>query len=116
MKPNFTPGPWDCISKKEHEKICRKYPAAYMVVPITCVGDKMVMPLTTALRWLPERRKNAYLIAAAPEMYDCLKEAVKKVCIDSNCHAYNAGECMNAAGFCRAQKWINTLKKARGEK
>ena len=54
--------------------------------------------------------------APAPEMYSCLEEAIKKVCIDSNCHAYNAGECMNAEGFCRAQKWIKTLKKARGEK
>lgn len=62
------------------------------------------------------KENYAPYLATAPEMYDCLKEAVKKVCIDSNCHAYNAGECMNAAGFCRAQKWINTLKKTRGEK
>ena len=114
MKTNFTPGPWDCISKKEHEKICRKYPAAYMVVPITCVGDKMVMPLTTALRWLPERRKNAYLIAAAPEMYEDLNEAVVEMC--EHCDSYVAMKCTKEDGKCFVQRWRKTLEKARGEK
>lgn len=52
-------------------------------------------------------KKNARLIAAAPEMYQCLTEAVVM-----QCHDCKGGDCYN----CEIRRWKDTLAKAEGER
>lgn len=54
--------------------------------------------------------EDACLIAAAPELYECLREEFEKVCI-------NDGKCTDCpfVSQCRVKKWRTALAKASGE-
>lgn len=47
-------------------------------------------------------------------LFLCLEEAIAEMCKD--CPGKKADACNLEDGECIANKWINTLKKARGEK
>lgn len=53
---------------------------------------------------------NARIIAAAPELYECLREEFEKICT-------NDGKCTDCqfVGQCRVKKWRTALAKASGE-
>lgn len=104
MKPNFTPGPWFV----DHG------------VPgkprIFSRADNLIKSMVCACEHgaLSRQEHDAALIAAAPEMYSCLEEAIAEMCKD--CPGKKADACNLEDGECIANKWITTLKKARGEK
>lgn len=61
------------------------------------------------------RKRNARLISAAPEMYECLREAVNESCkmcysykFDDQCH-------LSKHDSCFIQRWRAALAKAAGE-
>lgn len=65
---------------------------------------------------------NAALVAAAPELYDALVEAVVEMChnisVDTGyCRHFDrkALLCRQLDGECFVQKWLKILAKARGE-
>ncbi|MGE4564206.1 MAG: hypothetical protein AB7F32_05000 [Victivallaceae bacterium] len=115
----FTPGPW--------EADCRL--GVFVIRPegdsLRCLSgasnDSIVyqegrgMPNSNYRYLTEEQEANARLMAAAPEMYEALSEAIHNSCIKIGCHAYNNGECMNGPSLCCVQKWLAALKKARGE-
>ena len=50
------------------------------------------------------------LVAAAPELYECLREAVIGMCHD--CDNYEDDGCVNTAGACYVQRWRKALAEA----
>ena len=57
------------------------------------------------------RKRNARLVSAAPELYECLREAVLLKC--SGCASDAEEECL-WQGECFAKKWRAALEKAGG--
>lgn len=55
---------------------------------------------------------NATLIASAPELYKCMREAVSEYCYA--CPMLDDDKCTKEAGACFVQKWRTALEKARG--
>lgn len=117
-EPKFTPGPWH--ARWEGHPVL--FPFVWQehghAVAKLCGKPRNPDWIVTRESDYADPEKvlaNAALIAAAPEMYECLCEAVKIKCVGSGCHAYNAGECMQADGICPVQNWIKVLKEARGE-
>lgn len=105
-KTKFTPGPW-----KHTEALPRLVEAS---VPLRRNGWKVpttVCQLGEGNGWCKERAWNAYLIAAAPEMYEILAhhlELIKKA---------NDGDTVSEQKiFEQAADIEKVLKKARGEK
>jgi hypothetical protein len=87
----FTPGPWQIYKEN-----------------VMGVGD--IAGVRTSDRWVVPRLNlninDLNLIAAAPELYDALRELLSRVANDKDCHAY----------WCDAQEQaIKALAKARGE-
>ena len=61
-------------------------------------------------------KPNALIIKAAPEMYECLREAVVEVCHECpHCGQYPSYECNDKACQCFPNKWRAVLAKAAGE-
>lgn len=62
----------------------------------------------------PERKCNDIkLIAASPELYDALREAVKNYC--EGCNDFVSGDQVCDPCECPARKWRAALAKASGE-
>ena len=61
------------------------------------------------------KREEQYvnLFAAAPELLECLREAIEQMC--GECPSRRRGVCSQRDGECFVIKWINVDKKARGE-
>lgn len=61
----------------------------------------------------PNAEADAWLIAAAPELYEALREAVEAVCKHQH---LTCAECVDAGRFdCPARKWMAVLAKAAGK-
>jgi hypothetical protein len=89
-----TPGDWRIIEKENT--------AGWGL----CVGTRETIICRVTQRNKDNKRANANLIAAAPELYDALRELLSRVANDKDCHAY----------WCDAQEQaIKALAKARGE-
>lgn len=58
--------------------------------------------------------ENARLIAAAPELYECLREAVVEMCHGHACCGEEY-ECNGLDGRCFVMRWRAALAKAAGE-
>lgn len=59
---------------------------------------------------------NARLIAAAPELYECLREAVLEMCHEClSCGGYPSYECKGPNDRCFLAKWRAALAEAAGE-
>ena len=68
----------------------------------------------------PRQDANARLIAAAPELYECLREAVMYHCgedpmADCENKCYGNPACLSAGTTCMVEKWRKALAKAAGE-
>jgi len=102
----FTPGPW-LIGMEKRGSIYR---------PCIVADNTKIVSVS--------RKEDAYLIAAAPEMYEALVEATKRYCgicrqepvdtIKDGCpvERYKSRAYVTS---CVAQKWLKILRKARGE-
>lgn len=55
---------------------------------------------------------DARLTSAAPDMYECLREAVSEYC--HGCVRLDNGKCTKDAGACFVQRWRAALEKAGG--
>lgn len=61
-------------------------------------------------------RKNARLIAAAPELYECLRESVIEMChYCPSCGGHPDYACRAEDGKCFVKCWRATLAEAAGE-
>jgi len=63
MKTKFTPGPWGCVYTSNHSH-------DYLITR----PNKNPLPLRVLANDHSEQLANARLIAAAPEMFDIIKE------------------------------------------
>lgn len=102
LEEKYSPGPWEAIDyyyktyvKNESETIAQ----------LPGCGGKF--------------RANADLISAAPELLECLKEAVYNFDFDScrDCPRFDseAWKC-SFDGDCPAQRWLAAIRKAEGIK
>ena len=71
------------------------------------------MNIATVCNLCKARPSDARLIAAAPEMYEALREAVKSYCEALNYFVNGDQRC--DPGECPARKWRSVLAKASGE-
>jgi len=114
-EPKFTPGPWRVgISAASKYSMMnyyvfaeRKFDPGHPFAPelFICRTDSTIVE-----RDFDERRANAALIAAAPEMYDMLK----RIC-EMQEKNYGDGIETHIALIAMTQKAREILKKARGE-
>ena len=74
---------------------------------ISEAAEDIVCPLCVDVKG----EKDANLIAAAPALYDCLREAVGEHC--GMCDGIHDGHCI-AAQKCFVQRWREALAKAAG--
>ena len=98
MTEKFTPGPW----KATYDSQLRAAIEIYNTEDRILVA---VLPDRGTIEAMSEIEANANLIAAAPDMY----EALKNVC-HNGCHESTADE------FCLHCYVAKALRKARGEK
>lgn len=97
MSAKFTPGPWSCqLVNVQHSISCKSGAIAYT----RCLVDDI------------QDAANASLIAAAPDMYEALRELVDDVCdrVDLDSPSCNPG-IKTAVKFARAA----LAKAVRGE-
>ena len=92
-----TPGPW---FKADDRQVKRK--DGTMIATAWWFGNKGSVPESEAIA-------NNYLIAAAPEMYEALKDVCSEICPDKD-----REECPN--GYNKNCFVLKALKKARGER
>ena len=102
-KTLFTPGPWMANGMK----VCDSEYFTIAKCGWLCQSDE-------------ESEANVALIATAPELYEALQEAVSELCSNHSCEPCehtnkDHTECSREPGKCFVQRWINLLKKARGE-
>ena len=103
--PKFTPGPWSLLFNDKTKVVLEQQGVAVFVADTYAGFTKSE----------EEQKANAALIAAAPEMYRDLHEAVVEMC--SNCPSgkNSGGEMCESTADCFVAKWKITLEKARGE-
>lgn len=77
-------------------------------------GNDLVMDIDG--NSIEEITATANLISAAPELYQCLHEAVIAFCLDRSCSRHRNGEvCIHPDVGCPAYQWRAVLDKAAGE-
>lgn len=94
----ISPAPWEVDNTWTGEIICLlKNGIEYQVATPYIHSDE-------------ETDANAHMLAAAPELYECLREEFEKVCT-------NDGKCTDCqfVSQCRVKKWRTALAKASGE-
>ena len=109
MRPTgakYSPGPWS-VSKKSK-----------LTGAVVAEDGEVVCDPTGAGRHEDEAEANARLISAAPELLECLKDAV----CNFDCDAFR-GTCPNFDSeswrcsydrYCTEQKWLAAIRKAEG--
>lgn len=96
----ISPTPWKVDKDTNGWYIVRDAKGKYAATPD---GDKET-----------EAISNARLFVAAPELYDCLREAVIEMCHSHSCCG-TEDECNGLDGRCFVQRWRKALAKAAGE-
>ena len=82
---------------------------------LVCVFNPHNLTRQTSERMCRRKCANARLAAAAPDLYEALREAVIESCHD--CDAYDrdhGNRCGQADGSCFVQRWRKALEKAGG--
>lgn len=99
----ISPTPWEMCSPTKNE-----------VVVVALDDQRRVVDV--ALCRAPSRLKDAHLTSTSPMLYDCLFEAVERVC--SRCYDYRNGKCRSnrTEDSCYAKRWREVLEKAGGER
>lgn len=97
MKPQHTPGPWECVIDGEN--------GPYVAQPIKRYGDQDKKPIA----WDVSSKANAHLIAAAPDLLEALEAAYAQII-----------EFLNEGNFNRYVEFdsgyiVDAIAKARGE-
>jgi len=64
---------------------------------------------------MENRNANARLIAASPELYECLREAVGEMCHTCDGWHRDGDRCGQTDGSCFVQRWRKALEKAGGK-
>lgn len=112
-----TPGPWKIVGSKGYDGT-RHY----------CVfSEDGVLLGNACARGAKQRKADARLMAAAPELLDALKEAVlENMCTnhisygdrEEDCPNFIREEwrCTSKAGECFVQRWLAAIRKAEGLK
>lgn len=77
-------------------------------------GSRHNKVIATCNKYFEERVADARIIAAAPELYECLHEAVIEVCHGHACCG-TEHECNGVDGDCFVKRWRKVLAKAAGE-
>ena len=104
LEAKYSPGPWESI-------------AFYSQTHVYRAGETIAVLHGCGGRY----RANANLISAAPELLECLKDAVAnygcygctvdgKRCLDKETFTCNQEEC------CHAKRWLAAIRKAKGLK
>lgn len=123
-KTKFTPGPWKTVcDKTKGLKENWNFISIHSVNIFSPIGKASIatIPFIPDDKMkLKQAEADAALIAAAPELYEYLHEAAYEMCTQSwptHCSHFNSEKmtCSNKDGKCFVQKWLKTLKKARGE-
>ena len=96
---NISPAPWECVKAINAE--CGR-----SLIVRSCKGGELPTLLP----------QNARLIAAAPKLYECLREAVIEMCHNYDCCLQApAYQCQGHAKECFVRKWRAALAEAAGE-
>lgn len=91
----FTKGPWAAISNGSYYDIGPKNDCSTIpIYPSVCIGVQL------------ERKADAHLIAAAPEMYEMLEHVMKCAAIQDN-ELIEAEEIRNLLAEARGEKSVN---------
>ena len=123
-KPQFIPGPWKKARSKT--KILNEnwnFITIYSVNIFSPIGKAIIamIPFVPDDKMkVKQAEANASLIEQASELYEYLHEAAYETCTRSgseHCPYFDSEKmtCSNKDGECFVQKWLKTLKKARGE-
>lgn len=124
-KPKFNPGPWT-IGVQENEGYSGSpYQELYLKDGNgKCFSDTCFQTSEEDSEEEQERVKaNMQLIASAPELLECLKEAVIELCgthihgdEEGDCHCFIREDwrCTYNQGQCFIQRWLAAIRKAEG--
>lgn len=79
-QPKFTPGPWFIRRASPNNAHLTVFVSSYDILTLGCNGFPYVGPPESSgyLEAVAEVKANANLIAAAPEMYECLESLIGK--------------------------------------
>lgn len=105
----ISPWPWKFSGGRSPSVLCGTGGPRGFVFPVVCQLTK-----ESNLKPMKMRNADARLMAEAPEMYECLREAVANHCHGCICEEEWDGACTKETGACFVQRWRKALERAGG--